>query len=437
MAGKKKVNDTPRYYGRFLGKGIFVSNDSRATGYNQHDLIIAGSGGGKTGSIVYPQLKTITDSSLIVADTKNQLHRMFGKDLLERGYRVLTLDFVNPEGSCLYNPLDYVRRTEDGGYNEIDLMKISNALIPIRPDDRDPFWSNSARAVFEFFLSYCLEALPEEDHHMYAACDLYRTFVKEMGEYGFIDFIEENPESFAAKRYAQIKSMQKADRTIASIYGFVNTAIYPFDVNVFRTIFDPRLHQKEETTGSGRKKAACRDDILDISSLGREKTVLFLNISDTDRSADLVVNLFYTQALQTLVQEADRNDDGRLLVPVRILMDDFAAGTTIPDFDKIISVVRSRDIWLTMCIQSISQLESLYGREKSRTILNNCDHLVYMSGNDLDTAEFIGTRANKTPETILAMERSKEYLIEGGRRAILVDKISPYSDDFGEIRDAS
>ncbi len=415
MAKKKSViKILPRYGGRILGKGIRISNNTRDTHLNNNDLIIGASGSSKTGSIVFTQLKTLTDSSLIVADTKGQLHGMFRDELESRGFKVRVLDFVNPEKSCSYNPLDYVRKTGNGTYNELDIMKISQALIPDNLDGREPYWAMSGRAVLEFFLSYTLCALPEEDHNMDTVCRLYRVFAEGL-EAGFIDWLEEHPVSFAAKRFAQIKSMQTAEKMMSSIYGFVNVALYPFDVEVLQNIFNPGYNEKNET------------EMLNISSLGKEKTVLFLNISDTDHSIDNLVNLFYTQALQTLVSDADRRPGGQLMVPVRIIMDDFASGTLIPDFDKIISVVRSRDIWLTLCIQSLSQLESLYSHTQALTVINNCDHIVYLGSNDLSSAEFIGTRAGKTPETILRMDRSKEYYIEGGKTAVLKDKTPSYS----------
>jgi hypothetical protein len=120
-------------------------------------------------------------------------------------------------------------------------------------------------------------------------------------------------------------------------------------------------------------------------------------------------------------------EEGQLKIPVRIIMDDFASGALVPDFDKIISVVRSRDIWLTLCIQSLSQLESLYDHTQAKTIINNCDHIVFLGSNDLESAEFIGTRAGKTPEMILAMDRSKEYFIEGDKMAVLREKTPSYT----------
>jgi type IV secretory pathway TraG/TraD family ATPase VirD4 len=161
--------------------------------------------------------------------------------------------------------------------------------------------------------------------------------------------------------------------------------------------------------------------------------VLFVTVSDTDHSLDALVNLFYTQTLQTLISKADQRSDGQLKVPVRIIMDDFASSATIPDFDKIISVVRSRDIWLTMCVQSFTQLESLYPHAQALTLINKCDPLVYLGSNDIQSAEFMGTRALKTPEIILGMDRTKEYIIEGGKPAILVDKVPSYSYKETEV----
>lgn len=165
---------------------------------------------------------------------------------------------------------------------------------------------------------------------------------------------------------------------------------------------------------------------FDIRTLGREKTVLFLNVSDTDRTFDNYMNIFYTQTLQILCDQANQNFDGRLDVPVRIIMDDFATSARIPDFDKIISVIRSRDISVSLILQSLSQLETLYSKAEATTITNNCDHLLYLGTQDLDTAHFIGYRAFKTSEDILCMPRQKAYLLTNGGKAKLVNKNCQY-----------
>ena len=193
----------------------------------------------------------------------------------------------------------------------------------------------------------------------------------------------------------------------ASIMGFVNVSLESFEFRESGNIF-----------GQG--------DSIDIRMLGREKTVLFLNISDTDRAFDQLVNLFYTQILQILCSEADERENGRLAVPVRIIMDDFASSARIENFDKIISVIRSRDISVSLMIQSMTQLTSMYG-SVANTIIDNCDHILYLGTQNLDTAQFIGTRAYKTPETILCMPNENAYLLTKGERAKLVKKIIPYS----------
>jgi type IV secretion system protein VirD4 len=166
---------------------------------------------------------------------------------------------------------------------------------------------------------------------------------------------------------------------------------------------------------------------FNIADLGREKTVLFINVSDTDRAFDSIVNIFYTQALQVLCAEADSKADGRLAVPVRMILDDFAASARIPDFDKLMSVIRSREISVSIILQSLSQLDTLYDRAMSLTIINNCDNILYLGGKDMETANFVANFAGKTPEAILSMERDKAYLIRTGEKARLVQKIAPYS----------
>ncbi len=416
------MNKTNRYHHRVLGKGLYISNDTRITGLNNNDLIVGSAGSAKTGSIVYTQLKSLKDSSLVVVDTKGLLARMFTKELEDKGYEVLTLDFVNPEKSCHYNPLDYIRRYDDGYPKEIDISKLSAALIPEHLDDREKFWTLSARGYLDFFIAYALSVLPKEDHNMYAVSRLYRAYMQELGEAIFLPWLEKHPDSYAAIRHQEMASNKAADKMVSSIYGFLNLALFPFDAVEFHGIFDPDCNTLSD--GSPKK-------VLDIGSLGEKKTVLFLNISDCDHSCDALINIFYTQTFQTLIGKANDNPDGQLKVPVRIIMDDFASGTVIPDFDKIISVVRSRDIWLTMCMQSFTQLESLYSKQQALTIINNCDHIVYLGSNDLESAQFIGTRALKTPETVLAMDRNKEYVIEGGKPAILIEKIAPYSYQDG------
>ncbi len=391
---------------RILAEGIEISNDTRKTGLNNNDLIIGSSGAGKTGGYVIPNIQKIT-GSLVVSDTKGQLFKRFSKDLERQGYEVKVLDFVNPHRSCRYNPLYHIRRYEEGGFREQDVLTLAQSLVDCTADDREPIWHLSARSYIAFLICYCLEDMPEEEQNLTTICELNHAFSKPDGELPFLDWVSRNPDTFAARKFREIKANQTADKMWASILGFANVALEPFEFREAAYIY-----------GSGES--------IDIRDLGRKKTVLFLNVSDTDRTFDAMVNIFYAQALQNLCAEADEQKEGRLKVPVRIIMDDFATSARIENFDKIISVIRSREVSVSLILQSMTQIKSMYG-DAASTIVDNCDHILYLGSQTMDTAEFIGTRAYKTPEKILCMPEEYAYLLEKGKQAQLVRKIRPYS----------
>jgi len=395
-----------RYGKRILAKGIEVTNDTRVTGCNNNDIVVGNSGCGKTGGYVIPNIQNI-DGSLVVSDTKGLLERRFKEELEGKGYEVYTLDFVNPGRSCGYNPLKFIRRYEDGGFREQDILTVANLLCPMM-DEKEPIWDLSAAAYLAFLIAFCLETEPEEKQNLFRVSEIHREFCQKDGDYRFAEWVIEHEDTFAAQKYYELKANRSADKMWASIMGFVNVNLEIFGFREARNIF------------AGK-------DSFDIADLGKKKTVLFFNTSDTDRTFDRMINLFHTQALQILCAQADANEDGRLDVPVRMILDDFAAGATIPDFDKIISVIRSRDIYVSIILQTITQLEGMYGKAKSNTIINNCSHILFLGNPDTDAVQFISSRAFKTPESVMSMANDKAYLIRAGHRGELVDKIIPYS----------
>lgn len=391
---------------RILAENVSVSNDTKATGLNNNDMIIGSSGSGKTGGYVIPNLQNIS-GSMVVSDTKGQLCRMFKNELKKKGYAVYTLDLVDPLRSCGFNPLSGIRRYANGRYREQDVLTLANTIMPTL-DRYDPFWEKAAAGYLAFLIAYAMEVLDPEEQNMVSICKLHHAFIRPGGNLSFLQWSERNPDTFAARKYREINSSSNAEKMWSSIMEFANRALEPYEFEEARHIFE-------------------NPDCFDIRSLGRKKTVLFLNVSDTDRTFDHLVNVFYTQALQLLCSEADAAPDGRLKVPVRIIMDDFAASARIPDFDKVISVIRSREISVSLILQSMTQLESMYSHAEATTIVNNCDHLIYLGSQDLETAQFIGCRAYKTPESVLCMPRDKAILMTNGEKAVFVDKIKPYS----------
>ena len=393
---------------RILAQGQLVGNNTWDTNINNNDLIIGPSGAGKTRNYVKPNLLQYClegETSLIIADTKGSLSQEVGPVMATHGYKVINLDFTDLLNNQYgYNPLDYVRcDLERKKYFEQDIRTVSACLIPIELR-HDPFWEQSAQIYLSAFISYVLEALPEEEHSLEYVAKLYQLMENENFYKLFQELEEERPHSYAVQTYRMIAASKGSEKTHASVKMFLNKNLAPLT-------FDGPVHLY-------RLK-----ERIDFRALGREKTAIFLTISDTDRAMDKLVNTFYTQALHTLCVSADKDyPDHRLPVPVRFMLDDFATNVAIPDFDKIISVIRSREISVSLILQSINQLYDLYGENKGKTIINNCDNCLYLGGQDVDTAHFISVKANRTPDNILNMPLDDAWLFTRGQKPKQVHK---------------
>lgn len=388
---------------RILGEGQTTSNDTWTTGRNNNDLIIGPSGAGKTRGYVIPNILQCSES-LIVTDTKGALRQQVGRVLAWHGYRVLEINLAD----CLsspwgYNPLDYVRYdSRRDRYNEQDIMNIAAALVPVE-NGHEPFWDLAARMVLESLIGYVLDFLPDGEHTLSSVVRLFQVMGSKQFERLYDELKEVAPDSFAYSRYQMYRSISHADKMYASIQGVLAQKLSPLTFDGTKALF-----------GNPQK--------VDFRTLGQHKAAVFLGISDTDRSMDRLAALFYTQALHTLCDTADHSPGHRLAVPVRLILDDFAANATIPDFDKITSVIRSREISVSIIIQSLSQLEALYGHARAATIINNCDQLLYLGCQDVETARFIGTKANKSINTILQMPLDGAWLFARGERPQEVHK---------------
>ena len=398
MANKTTSNPTIKLEKRdkrLLARHVRVSNDTRKTGLNNNDMIVGPTGSGKTRGYVMPLLAESTES-MIISDTKGNLYDKYSSALSARGYKVIKLDLVQGKDSAAYNPMDFIRYDQSSRrYNENDIRTLTGMLLPTPEASTDPFWTDSARIVLESLIAYTFEATPADSHHFGTVIELFKAWDPDIYSKLFSELEALDPESFAASRFAMYKNIWKADRTAACIRQFVAQALSCFDGIQTGKIFFKR-------TG------------FSFREMGNRKTALFLNISDTDHSRDSLVNIFYSQALHQLILTADSSPDSHLKVPVRIIFDDFAAGTMIPNFDKIISVIRSREISVSLILQSISQLESLYSHSKAMTIINNCDHLLYLGGTDVGTADYISTKADVRSATILNLSLTDCLLFERG-----------------------
>ena len=379
---------------RILAEGQTVSNDTWATGLNNNDVIIGPSGAGKTRGYAIPNILQCT-GSMIITDPKGSLRQEVGPVLERSGCKVLELDLAD----CLaspwgYNPLDFVRydRQRDA-FREQDIMTIAACLVPL--SSHEPFWDMAARMLLEALIGYALECLPDEEHDLYTVSRLLREMGNPCFDKLFAELEQIAPDSFAVRRYKMVHLSKNADKMFSSTQGILAANLSPYSFDGARVLFqNPRK--------------------IDFPDLGREKTALFLTVSDTDRALDGLANLFYTQALQSLCAAADKNPGHRLAVPVRLVLDDFGANACIPDFDKIISVIRSREISVSIILQSLSQLTALYGDARAKTIMNGCDNFLYLGGQDVETAAFVSKKANRPVSDVLAMPLDGAWLFTRG-----------------------
>ena len=402
---------------RILAQDRLISNNTRTTKLNNNDLIIGPTGAGKTRNYVKPNLLQYAlegGCSLIIADTKGSLVEEVGPLMAAHGYKVINLDFINlMNNSVGYNPLDFVSYDPaQKGYSEQEILTISSALVPIETK-RDPFWEQSAQIFLSAFIGYALETLPPEEHTLEAVVQLYRNLSQPVrvedrdkstaGAILFQALGEKRPDSAAWQNYQMASKIVPSEKTFASIEMFLTNKLASLSLRGAK-----RLYNLEER--------------INFQTLCREKTAVFLTISDTDRSMDKLVNLFYTQALDQLVKTANTSPGYRLPLPVRLILDDFAANVTIPDFDKTIAVIRSREISVSLIIQDINQLYSLYGVPRGNTIINNCDSQLFLGGQDVDTAQFISTKADRTQNTVLNLPLDDAWLFVRGSAPAQVHK---------------
>lgn len=387
---------------RILAKDVVVSNDTWATGINNNTLIIGSSGAGKTRGFVIPNILA-SEGSIVVSDTKGELYGQLGDTLRQKGFEVGCVDFINPLNSTYgYDPLQQVR-VRNGRFSEQDMMSVAAALCPIE-SKQDPFWDYAAQGMLASYIGYVLEALPLEEANLGTVCKLYDATTD--GRYDMLiqDLKEEMPDSFAARQYSTLKASEDSPRTYASIACLVGGKLAPFRFDEALALF-------------------AMPNRVRFGDIRKRKTALFINVSDCDRSLDRLIALFYGQMFKALIES---DPDG---IPVHVILDDFACGCRVKDFDNYTSVIRSRGVYASIIIQSISQLNGLYGSQAS-TIVENCDTILYLGGNDPGTAQVIGQRINRPPHDVLSMPTDRSYIIRRGESPRTVRRrLEPSLDD--------
>ena len=377
------------------------------TARNKNILVIGGSGSGKTRFFVKPSLLQM-HSSYVVTDPKGQLLRETGKLLAHGGpkrdengkpvrdkhgkvvyepYRIKVLNTINFSKSMKYNPLAYVR-------SEKDILKLVNVIIANTKGDgeksSEDFWIKAERLLYCALIGYIwYEAEPEEKNfitllELINACEAREDdeTYKSPVDILFDELAQAQPEHFAVKQYVKFK--MAAGKTLKSILVSCGARLSPFDIKELRDIMT--------------------EDELELDTMGDRKTALFLIMSDTDTTFNFVIAMLQSQLFNLLCDKADDLYNGRLPVHVRCLLDEFANIGQIPNFDKLIATIRSREISASIILQSQSQLKTIY-KDAADTIVGNCDVTLFLGGKEKSTLKEISELLGK--ETIDSLSQSE------------------------------
>ncbi len=386
-----------KYGAMILPDGKYYSLDDRTTRLNNNVLVVGTTGASKTRTVVTPNLLECT-GSYVVTDPKGNLYKQWGSYMRENGYRVVRISFIHPEKSVKYNPLKYVKTTQQ-------IQQLSSALVYTdKGKTQDPFWDDSSLMLINSLIAYIKETVPEnsKDHNFHSILRMLRSAGREESRKTALYFMMEelkrkNPRSWACKQFENVN--QSPEKTFNTI---VATSIAKFC-----------------SIDTEELSRMMKYDEIDLPSIGQRKTAVFVEVSDSDRSMDMLINMFFTQAMNQLCTYADEKcENCQLPVPVRFFMDDFATNCKIDNFENMVSNIRSRKISVLLILQSLSQLEESYGKS-AHTIADDCDTLIYMGGNDPETAHQIAIRCNKTTQTILHMPLCTSWIFRRGEKPFM------------------
>ncbi len=342
---------------------------------NKNILVIGGSGSGKTRFFVKPNLMQM-HSSYVVTDPKGTVLIECGKMLKKGGYKIKVLNTINFAKSMHYNPFAYLR-------SEKDILKLVNTIIVNTKGEGqqsgEDFWVKAEKLYYTALIAYIWYEAPEEEQNFAMLIDMIDASEAREDDENFknaVDLLfdeleEKDPNHFAVRQYKKYKLA--AGKTAKSILISCGARLAPFDIKELRDLMEY--------------------DDLELDTLGEKKTALFVIISDTDATFNFVVSIMYSQLFNLLCDKADDVYNGRLPVHVRMLLDEFANIGQIPQFEKLIATIRSREISASIILQSKSQLKAIY-KDNADTIEGNCDTTLFLGGKEKTTlkelAEVLG-----------------------------------------------
>ena len=372
----KKYSEKPFLANKIMTQHVQISYNSRKHRRNLLTIVIGGSGAGKTRFYAKPNLMQ-ANTSFVVLDPKGENLRDTGHLLEEKGYEVRVLDLINMEKSYCYNPFVYLKDDNDVQRLVTNLFK---ATTPKGSQSNDPFWDTAASMLLLALIFYLKYEAPKDEQNFPMVMELLRAgeVREDNDEYQSpLDELFERlemrePEHIAVKYYKDYHS--GSAKTLKSIQITLAARLEKFNLSSLAAL-------------------TVTDD-LDLPSLGEKKVALFALIPDNDTSYNFLVSILYTQLFQQLFYLADHKYGGRLPVHVHFLMDEFANVSLPDDFDKILSVMRSREVSVSIILQNLAQLKALFEKQWE-SICGNCDEFLYLGGNEQGTHKYVSELLGK------------------------------------------
>lgn len=376
-AVNKKYCQTPKSENKLMTQNVSIGLNAKKHRRNLNTLVCGGSGAGKTRFYCKPNLMQ-ANTSFVILDPKGEIVRDVGKLLEAKGYEIKVLDLISMEKSHCYNPFVYLRSDNDIQRLVTNLFK---STTPKGSQSNDPFWDTAASMLLLALVFYLHYEAPEDEQNFAMIMEMLRAGAIEDEEEPrpspldnlFSELEYENPDHIALKYYHSYHS--GSAKTLKSIQITLAARLEKFNLESLASLTST--------------------DELELETLGEKKTALFALIPDNDTSFNFLVSILYTQLFQQLFYSADHIHGGSLPIPVHFLIDEFANVSLPDDFDKILSVMRSRSVSVSIILQNLAQLKALFEKQWE-SIVGNCDEFLYLGGNEQSTHKYVSELLGKS-----------------------------------------
>lgn len=375
-AVNKKYYQAPKSENKLMTQNVSIGINAKKHRRNLNTLVCGGSGAGKTRFYCKPNLMQ-ANTSFVILDPKGEIVRDVGKLLETKGYEIKVLDLISMEKSHCYNPFVYLQNDNDIQRLVTNLFK---STTPKGSQSNDPFWDTAASMLLLALVFYLHYEAPPDEQNFAMVMEMLRAGAIEDEDDNrpspldclFDELAEDNPEHIAIKYYRSYHS--GSAKTLKSIQITLAARLEKFNLESLASLTST--------------------DELELGTLGEKKTALFALIPDNDTSFNFLVSILYTQLFQQLFYSADHIHGGSLPIPVHFLMDEFANVSLPDDFDKILSVMRSRSVSVSIILQNLAQLKALFEKQWE-SIVGNCDEFLYLGGNEQSTHKYVSELLGK------------------------------------------